>query len=72
MSRKLQKFFEKKRAVLWSVKNESEPRRESGITGTLNLPTGWAILTVKTSDPKLLEEVNQFIRKLEELHDPTL
>jgi hypothetical protein len=39
MSRKLQKFFEKKRAVLWSVKNESGPRRESGITRSLNLPT---------------------------------
>jgi hypothetical protein len=34
---------------------------------TGNAPTGWAILTVDTSDPKLLNELDGFISNLERI-----
>jgi hypothetical protein len=33
-----------------------------------NEPTGWATLTVDTSDPNLLNELNSFISNLEEMN----
>jgi hypothetical protein len=54
---KLQQFFEAK-DVRWSVENESRPRKGLGIAGTVNVPTGWATLTVETSDPTILNWIN--------------
>jgi hypothetical protein len=48
-----------------TVTNESRSRRRSGCAETVNIATGWATLTVETSDPKVLTILNLLIWKLE-------
>ncbi len=50
--------FLKGKNIPWRIENEVRPLRGSGIAGTMSVPTGWATLTVGTSDPKLCEELN--------------
>jgi hypothetical protein len=61
---KLDQYLQTKN-IKGRVKNEMVPTRGAGIAGTVNMPNGWATITVETSDPKLLTELNEFIWKLE-------
>jgi hypothetical protein len=65
---KLNRFLEAKN-VAGRVEHEFTPRRGSDFAGTQNILTGWATLTVETSDPKLCEELENFFRKLENEHE---
>ena len=68
INEKLNRFLEAKN-VAGRVENEFTPRRGSDFAGTQNILSGWAILTVETSDQKLCEELNDFFRKLENDHE---
>jgi len=62
-SEKLQHFIKSKN-IPGYIEMESVPMKGSGISGIPEVPTGWATLTVETSD-ELCQELNDFFRKME-------
>jgi hypothetical protein len=53
-----------------TIKNETRPQRGSADAEVENKPTGWATLTVETSEPKILTILNLLIWKLEQETGP--
>ena len=61
---KLRQFLETK-SIEGKIEEHFSHSRGSGNSGTIDGPTGWATLTIKTPAPKLRKELDYFFQQLE-------
>jgi hypothetical protein len=59
--------------VDWKIEQkDAVPYRGSGIAGTIDLPSGWATLTVEASDSTLRQDLTDLIERIEKDHEDKL
>jgi len=68
---KLQQFLEAKNLV-GKIEEDFRQARGAGSLGIVNVPTGWATLTVNTPTSRLRKELISFFQKLENDDDSRL
>jgi len=59
--------------VDWKIEQkDAASYRGSGIAGTIDLPSGWATLTVEASDSTLRQDLTDLIERIEKDHQDKL